>query len=635
MLLITPFLKKQVNTGGFSTMYSMKNGILYRDGKAVFCVGQSYYPSYHAKKVPVPETGDRVGEMKKDIRRMKEAGFNLVRAASIGDVRRVDGEIEVHTEFIEQLLDECDEVDIASMMRLQGYSMNLSGMTDFYMINSDGNEIDKTIWYDFLQNCMYHEGILRDNDEGTQALAKLYCRHPNLVSFQTYNEPHYPSSSGLYDYHPCAIEAYRKWLVQKGIMTQEEAADYQPPHVRPGKDEDVTEWVNWRLFSLETLSNFLNHTADVAKEVDPSVESLTCLTPAPVMTINVNHGVSYFDNAKGMDTLGITHYINVSSAPYYEACLALDNAEAAAAANGKHCWLIEYDARTDIPVRKLYQETYMAVGAGLKGIMYYQWRGDHIFPDSPEGNGFGFINYDGTETEHYAEKIAMVTLLNKLSDWTVNAEKVRCGAAVLYSNHAFMASDARDNAREPERNRWLELYKALYKAIRCEGVTADLTESDLLKANPLGIRVLFVPMFDLLSEQEKADVKAFAENGGHVFTCKDATLALEEMGRVYDKFERGGVDVCDALEMADVKPVIASSNRSLKVQVIAGEGYAVACLNNISAVHESLKGVTLALNGVKASSAVLFTPYSETEVRVENGVVCLPEIKEGGFLLLK
>jgi len=85
-------------------MYSMKNGILYQDGKAVFCVGQSYYPSYHAKKVPVPENGDRVGEMKKDIRRMKEAGFNLVRAASIGEVKRVDGKIEVHTEFIEQLL---------------------------------------------------------------------------------------------------------------------------------------------------------------------------------------------------------------------------------------------------------------------------------------------------------------------------------------------------------------------------------------------------------------------------------------------------------------------------------------------------------------------------------------------------
>ena len=127
-------------------MYSMKNGILYQDGKAVFCVGLSYYPSYHEKKVPVPESGDRVGEMKKDLRRMKEAGFNLVRAAAIGDVKRVNGEIEIHTEFIDQFLDECDAGDIASMMRLQGYSMNLSGQTGFYMINAEGREIDRSIW---------------------------------------------------------------------------------------------------------------------------------------------------------------------------------------------------------------------------------------------------------------------------------------------------------------------------------------------------------------------------------------------------------------------------------------------------------------------------------------------------------
>ena len=154
----------------------------------------------------------------------------------------------------------------------------------------------------------------------------------------------------------------------------------------------------------------------MAKAVDPEKESLTCLTTDPTLVSNASRGVSYFDNAKGMDTVGITHYINTCGVPYFHACLVLDNAESAAAAQGKHCWLIEYDARTDIPIKKLYEETYMAVGAGLKGIMYYQWRGDYVFPDSPEGNGFGFINYDGTLTEHYEEKLDMVRLLNSRSE---------------------------------------------------------------------------------------------------------------------------------------------------------------------------------------------------------------------------
>ena len=40
-------------------MYTIQNGKLYRDGKAVFGVGVSYYASYRARKVPVPP-GEKV-----------------------------------------------------------------------------------------------------------------------------------------------------------------------------------------------------------------------------------------------------------------------------------------------------------------------------------------------------------------------------------------------------------------------------------------------------------------------------------------------------------------------------------------------------------------------------------------------
>lgn len=617
-------------------MYTMRNGILYQDGRAVFCVGLSYYPSYHARKVPVPEDGDRVGEMKKDISAMKEAGFNLVRAASIGSVQRVNGEIEVHTEFIEQLLDECDRVGIASMMRLQGYSMNLSGYDDFLMLNEDGEQMDTSVWYDFLQNSMYHEGLLRDNDEGTRALARLYSRHESLVSFQTYNEPHYPGGGGrIYDYHPATIAAYRRWLVKKGLMTQAQAADYDPPRARPGKDEDVSEWVSWRLFSIETLSRFLNHTADVAKAVDPSIESLTCLTTDPTLTVNSLRGVSYFDNARGMDTLGITHYINCRGAEYYHAALVLDNAESAAAQNGKHCWLIEYDARTDISIQKLYQETYAAVGAGLKGIMYYQWRGDYVFPDSPEGNGFGFLNYDGTKTEHYEEKLAMVRLLNRLSSWIVNAEKARCGIAVLYSNHAFMSADAQDNGKLLVRNSFLEVYKALYKQLRQAGITVDLTESGSLARNPLHLKVVLVPRYSLLSAQEKAELEAFQAAGGAVYTCEDATLSLHPLGRPSGGRENADCNLPDVLEEHGIAPVVTASHPSLMAQVLKGEGYALVCLNNISVAREVICGAQLSLNGLKAARATLCTPRGEQVLAVEAGIVRLPDIREGAFLLVE
>ena len=65
-------------------MYRVRNGVLYHDGKPEIALGQSYYPSYHAQKVPVPPEGDRLGEMALDLREMREAGFNLCRIAALG-----------------------------------------------------------------------------------------------------------------------------------------------------------------------------------------------------------------------------------------------------------------------------------------------------------------------------------------------------------------------------------------------------------------------------------------------------------------------------------------------------------------------------------------------------------------------
>ena len=58
-------------------MYELKNGVLYKDGKAQMCLGLSYYPSYHPKKFPVRPEDDRIGGLKQDIHDMAEAGFNL------------------------------------------------------------------------------------------------------------------------------------------------------------------------------------------------------------------------------------------------------------------------------------------------------------------------------------------------------------------------------------------------------------------------------------------------------------------------------------------------------------------------------------------------------------------------------
>ncbi len=615
-------------------MYKIKNGILFEGQRPVFGLGLSYYPSYHEKKVPVPESGDRMGEMKKDLRRMKKEGFNLVRVASIGDVRRVDGEIEIHTEFIDALLKEAEGIDLAAMVRLQGYSMNLSGHDDFYMLDQAGKELDRSRWYDFIQNSLYHQGILKDNAEGTRALAEHYAKWTqNVVAFQTYNEPHYPFYA-IFDYHPATVQAYRQWLVKKGVMNEEAAATYDPPRRRPQKEESPEEWIRWRLFAFESLANFLNQTASVAKAVSPEKQSLTCIDKSPGLPRNIYSGCCYFDNAKGMDIVGMTTYINPCGALYYLAGFLLDNAESAAALYGKHAWLVEYDARTDISLKKFYEQTYMAVGAGFKGIMYYQWRGDHIFPDSPEGNGFGFLNYDGTPTKGYDEKMAMIRLLNRLSPWIVGAEKKRCRAAILHSKYAFCYADALENGAEAQNNSVLHKGQVIYQELRREGITVDFVEAENLKENPLNIAALYVPSYEFLSDREKQWVHDFAEQGNRVYCYEEALQYRELKAAEENRWEPIRYTIGDTLKINGIHPIIRSANPDVMVQVLEGNGYYLASLNNISAVAKEHSNVDLDLQELCATEATWFTPDGERKPEIRNGTVCIPAIREGGFLLL-
>lgn len=102
-------------------MYSIKNGIFYKNGKPTITVDVSYYASFHPDKVTVPEGGDRIGEMKKDIRDIAAAGFTHIRTAAIGKAHWEDQVFCQDTAFIDQLIEEAADHGIASFVRLHGF----------------------------------------------------------------------------------------------------------------------------------------------------------------------------------------------------------------------------------------------------------------------------------------------------------------------------------------------------------------------------------------------------------------------------------------------------------------------------------------------------------------------------------
>ena len=631
---ILRFFKKQKEA---SNVYELKNGILYQDGKPIIAMGQSYYPSFHEAKYPAPPSGDRIGLMKKDMRLMKDVGFQFVRVAAIGQVRLENDQVVVDTPFVDEMLKEADRLDIATSVRLQGYVMNLRGYDD-YLMRNEKDEPMQQHWASFMHFSMYHKGILQDNKEATQALARHFDKIPGVLSYQIYNEPHYPSN-GVFDYHPATIAAYQEWRKAHGLEPEE------PPRRRPMGDESPEPWIQWRLFNMYSMSKFLNDSAAAAKEAAPDKETYTCITSAPTDSGVMSAGINYYDNGEGMDTVGITCYKHQEGADFYNASFQYDMTESAAALNGKHAWCIEIDARTHMPARKGPEETYNLLASGFKGIVYYEWRGDYADEKTPLPDNCGFIFNDGTKTEHYERSVATVRFVNKYSTLFAQAEKLRSGIAMLYSERAAAYGDAYMGNAE-FGNPFIFQSKQVYREFRKNQMTLDIVCARHLKENVLGVKYLFIPCGkSWLSDEERAQIDAFEAAGGQAYYLnpKSSMSGNAQFGwwrwnveRLNGtKFEfRSPLELEDVLDLCRITPIVRVNSRHIKTGLLRGKDYTLAVFNNTDPAHQNVSGAVAQLQR-PCSGARFISIDQDVELSCQEGVIHLPEIVEGGVLILK
>ena len=624
-------------------MYQLKNGILYQDGNPVIAMGQSYYPSFHEAKYPAPPSGDRIGLMKEDIRLMREVGFNFLRVAAIGDVKLEDGKIAVHTPFVDEMLKEADEKGMATSVRLQGYVMNLHGYDD-YLMRNEKDEPMHLDWSAFMQSSMFHKGIVKDNLDMTRALAAHFAAIPGVLSYQIYNEPHYPYN-GTFDYHPATLAAYQEWRKAKGLAPEE------APRRKPVGGESPEPWIQWRLFSLYAMDKFLNDSAAAAKEAAPEKETYTCITASPIASNAMSAGISYFDNAKGMDQVGITSYGNMEGADFYIPACQFDMTESAAALNGKHAWIIEIDARTHMPARKGPEETYTLLGTGFKGIVYYEWRGDYADEKTPLPDNCGFIFNDGSRTEHYERSVEAVRFVNRYSKWFAAAEKMRSGVAVLYSEHAIAFADAWNQGgqgvkTQMTKNHVTQQMHQTYRELRNCQVTVDFVRAENLKENRFGTRVLLIPCSrDWLEEDEAALIDAFEAAGGKAYYLQSRggmienppfgwwRWNVERLNSVTAEF-RSRLETADVLEQEGIRPTVRTDSRHLKTGLLRGDGYTVAVFTNTDPAGKHVKGAVMRTE-LAYRKARFISLDTDTELTEKDGIIPLPEINEGGAVIFE
>lgn len=608
--------------------YCLKNGILYIDGKAVFGIGSHYYPSYHPKKVPVPENGDRFGEMKRDFADMKAARVNIVRTAALGTFSEKGDVINGSFPLGEAIAEELEKNGIALTVRLNGYDNGINEYPDEKMLDENGKPLENC-WSQFITNSVCHEGAKNDNARVTRACADFFGRFKNVVGFQIFNEPAFPCD-GFYDYNPSAIEEYRKECARAG------ARNTEPPRRRPFYDEDPEPWIRWRLFNSEKFNDYLNFLAENAKSRKPEAETFTCMTCCPVQIGSSMRGADFFRVAEKMDIVGITLYLDCKGAFYYEHSRVMDYAESAAASFGKHFWLIEYNAKTDMSARDFEVETYAAIGSGVKGIMYYQWRGDYVFGDSPEPNGFGMVYNDRAPTAKYSSALKMHGLLYRAGGKIVCKERVKQGIGILHSEHANAYYDAICNGgiKRAWNGKEANVFSVMnvYRKFKREFVSLCAVRASELDKLPFKLGALIVPAENGLSDEEKADVSLFKKRGGEVFYYDE----------YLDSFKPS--DFCgrwlEAYEIVDRygEKIASADDKKVDLKFLADENEYAISVVDFSEEEREISDLEIEIHAfVKGEKCLFMSGEKDEWLQIKRGervTVTIPELKNGGVLFI-
>lgn len=628
-------------------MYELKNGILYRDGKPDFAIGTSYFASYNKEKYPVAPGKERFTEAVKDIADIADFGFNIVRIAAFEKIEPSSGGYDISMPFIDHMLKEICNNDMAAIVRLQGYTMNLKSRENAVLCDAEGNEINKNDVSVFIYDNFFNEELVEDIKDATVALAD-YFNKDSVVGYQVYNEPWLSGKTFLpLGYGSCAVDAYREYLKEEG-MEQSKVEAYEPPSVF--SEEITDEWIKYRMFVTESFMNFLGVLNDAGKQTSKQMESATNFTSCPTWHSCAHFSVDYFKAAKKMDYLGLDIYDPLKGGYFHYVKATMAMVESASHLEGKNAHVMEFCCRTHMSGEDFERQLSVAVATGYKGVSFYAWRSDIC---GPEGGLGGLIYHDRRKTEKYDEAQKAVSVVKKLGTQIVCASRLRDGVAIFESEYARHLSDLTQHSLLTSVNR------AVYEDIYNEGFSPDYVDGEHLMSNNLGIDILFVADYKLVSEKEKEIISNFA-NEHYVFlyelgvgyvmhdNCKGDTTNEKMLSNYCWKLNvKSAISdwrfrIGEVFELLNKKPLVTSKEKSVDLGCLAANdnSYMLIAITNIHSLKKHIDSFEIKIDKSLGDfkEAMLYTKSFEKSCMIEHGcdtVVKIPGIETAGYLLLK
>lgn len=362
-----------------------------------------------------------------------------------------------------------------------------------------------------------------------EKIAERYGNHPAVEAWQIDNELGWANTTRCYC-SKCTAK-FQNWLKEKyetidnlnkkygtvfwsqiynsfeEVIIPKAGACYDTCHDTQGQNPGLL--LDYYRFSSESVISFMAESIDIVKKYSNRPVTTNMLDAA----VNSGTGIDYFKMSEELDFTSWDNYIEFQWGIAEAATVSRDHSLLRSYKN-KPFWVMEQQSGAcgwsklgPAPTPgKLRLWTYQSVANGADTVVYFRWR---ACPFGTEEYWHGILNHDGKPNRRY-EEIAKVGQEMKHLSKIYGALQPKAKVAIIKS---FDSEWSHSIHKHVENFQYDKLLLDYYKPFYAMGIPVDFVtpSSDLS-----GYSLVLAPALLMVTQKEKDNLTAYAENGGHL-----------------------------------------------------------------------------------------------------------------------
>lgn len=468
-------------------------------------------------------------EMVRDLKNMKDAGYNLITLWPIGNAWLAKSSHEYIFDKTIQVMDICNDLGMKCILQLFGQNQAQEFMPDSAltpdMESSDeiGINLESNNYWSNLNNPI----VIDYFDNYFKIAITTLKDHPALYGWDVFNEAHFRSDD------PYTTAKYQIWLEKKYKTI--ENLNYQWyrrystfSQIRPNKRRTPysiwssllpsLDYEKFRSENLTDICTFLHETAKKYDKVNPIIiDGTSSLIMAPTV---LNRNNDEFATAHIPDIYGATFYPkswgkNYRKTPWTLSMYYTIPASAARKA-GKPYAINELQTHTqsaltpgsEVSPEEMRNWICMCLFNGPKMMQLWRWR---PFLHGYQVTGRGLTQFDGTPNKRSEAVSKLLNTVNSninlFGDFNVVKPTVKI--AISYSNRL-----AFDCLLKWKNSFWADNTEGWYHLFWESGVQIEFTDTENLNEFDFSTPIIVLPGAVQISDKDTTNLINYVNNGG-------------------------------------------------------------------------------------------------------------------------